>query len=183
MPLALDEVLRDHWPDFARRYETRLAAAHHRAVRAVMSCRTPELGGHVWQCACHHHHTHYAYHSCNHRSCPQCGALDQQKWAAVQEARLLPGVPYFLVTLTIPDALRGLCKLEPAILYDLLLREAAGALKDLCSPNSAASPASPPCSTPGAAKCSTIPMCMSSSPPSCSTCAANCCASRPNRIS
>lgn len=132
MPLALDEVLRDHWPDFARRYETRLAAAHHRAVRAVMSCRTPELGGHVWQCDCHHQHTHYAYHSCNHRSCPQCGALDQQKWAAVQEARLLPGVPYFLVTLTIPEDLRGLCKLEPAILYDLLLREAAGALKDLC---------------------------------------------------
>jgi hypothetical protein len=50
----------------------------------------------------------------------------------VQEARLLPGVPCFLVTLTVPDALRGLCKLEPAILYDLLLREAAGALKDLC---------------------------------------------------
>jgi hypothetical protein len=45
---------------------------------------------------------------------------------------LLPGVPYFLVTLTIPEKLRGLCKLEPAILYDLLLREAAGALKDLC---------------------------------------------------
>jgi hypothetical protein len=64
--------------------------------------------------------------------CPQCGSLDQQKWAAVQEARLLPGVPYFLVTLTIPDTLRGLCKPEPAILYDLLLREAAGALKDLC---------------------------------------------------
>ena len=97
-----------------------------------MSCRTPVLGGHVWQCSCHHHHTHYAYHSCNHRSCPQCGSLDQQKWAAVQEARLLPGVPYFLVTLTVPDSLRGLCKLEPAILYDLLLREAAGALKDLC---------------------------------------------------
>jgi hypothetical protein len=132
MPLALDEVLRDHWRDFARRHHTRLAAAHHRAARAVMSCRTPVLGGHIWRCACHPHHTHYSYHSCNHRSCPQCGALDQQKWAAVQEARLLPGVPYFLVTLTVPDALRGLCKLEPAILYDLLLREAAGALKDLC---------------------------------------------------
>ena len=77
MPLALDEVLRDHWPGFARRYETRLAAAHHRAARAVMSCRTPALGGHVWQCPCHHHHSHYSYHSCNHRSCPQCGSLDQ----------------------------------------------------------------------------------------------------------
>lgn len=132
MPLALDEVLRDHWPGFALRHQSRLAAAHHRAARAVMSCRTPVLGGHVWRCGCHQHHTHYSYHSCNHRSCPQCGSLDQQKWAAVQEARLLPGVSYFLVTLTVPDSLRGLCKLEPAILYDLLLREAAAALKDLC---------------------------------------------------
>jgi hypothetical protein len=132
MPLPLDEVLRAHWPGFARRHRARLAAAHYRAARAVMSCRTAVLGGHVWQCACPRRHTHYAYHSCNHRSCPRCGSLDQRKWAAVREARLLPGVPYFLVTLTVPDELRGLCKLEPAILYGLLLREAAGTLKDLC---------------------------------------------------
>ena len=132
MSLPLAEVLRDHWPDFVRLHRPRLAAAHHRAARAVLACRTPVLGGHLWKCACKSHHTHYAYHSCNHRSCPQCGALDQQKWAAVQEARLLPDIPYFLVTLTLPDALRGICKLQPAILYDLLLREAAGALKDIC---------------------------------------------------
>jgi hypothetical protein len=45
---------------------------------------------------------------------------------------LLPGVPYFLVTLTVPDSLRGRCNLQPAILYDLLLREASGAIKDIC---------------------------------------------------
>ena len=107
------------------------------SIRAVLACRTPALGGQLWQCTCrcHRHHTptrHYVYHSCNHRSCPQCGSLDQQKWAATQEARLLPSVPYFLLTLTVPDSLRGACRKHPAILYDLLLREAAGALKDLC---------------------------------------------------
>lgn len=101
-------------------------------MRAVLSCRTPALGGRLWQCSCHPHARHFSYHSCNHRSCPQCGAIEQQQWCATQEARLLPGVPYFLVTLTVPDALRGPCKAHPAILYDLLLREAAGALKDLC---------------------------------------------------
>lgn len=131
MTLPLADVLRDHWPDFVRCHPARLAAAHHRAARAVLDCRTPALGGHAWRCGCCRS-VHYAYHSCNHRSCPRCGAIDQQKWAAVQEARLLPGVPYFLVTLTVPDSLRGICKLRPAILYDLLLREAAGALKDLC---------------------------------------------------
>lgn len=132
MPLSLAEVLRDHWAGFARRHRERLAAAHYRAARAVLSCRTPALGGHLWRCSCRRGHARFAYHSCNHRSCPQCGSLDQRKWSATQEARLLPGVPYFLLTLTVPDALRGVCKLKPAILYDLMLREAAGAVKDIC---------------------------------------------------
>lgn len=140
MPLELAEVLRDHWPGFARRHRARLAAAHHRAVRAVLACRTPALGGHLWTCTCRRHPLHFAYHSCNHRSCPQCGALDAQKWAATQEARLLPGVPYFLLTLTVPDALRGVCRKHPSVLYDLLLREAAGALKDLCCSKLGGSP-------------------------------------------
>ena len=32
MPLTLAEVLRDHWPGFARRHRTRLAAAHYRSM-------------------------------------------------------------------------------------------------------------------------------------------------------
>lgn len=137
MALDLAEILRDHWPGFAHRHRARLAAAHYRAVRAVLACRTPQLGGQLWRCTCRSHRhggpsSHYVYHSCNHRSCPRCGALDQQKWAATQEARLLPGIPYFMVTLTVPDALRGVCRKYPAVLYDLLLGEAAGAVKDLC---------------------------------------------------
>ena len=130
MPLSLEEVLREHWPDYARRNRARLVTAHYRAVRAVLQCRTSALGGNLYKCE-HCHTKHYAYHSCNHRSCPQCGALDQQRWCATQEARLLPGVPYYLVTFTIPDSLRPVCKQHPAILYDLLLRESAGAMQDI----------------------------------------------------
>ena len=132
MPLPLAEVIADHWPDFARRHASRLAAAHYRAVRAVLQCRTPAKGGHVYRCV-HCSKNHFAYHSCNHRSCPECGALDQQRWCARQEARLLPGLDYFLLTFTIPDTLRALCKQHPAQLYDLLLRESAGALQDLAA--------------------------------------------------
>ena len=130
MPLPLAEVLADHWPDFARRNASRLVTAHYRAVRAVLDCRTPALGGHLYRCEpCQT--KHYAYRSCNHRNCPQCGALDQQRWSAKQEARLLPGLDYFLLTFTIPDKLWPLCKAHPKELYDLLLRESAGALQDV----------------------------------------------------
>lgn len=129
MALDLTELLGEHWASYAHTHRQRLCAAHYRAVQRVLACRTPEMGGRVYRCGgCNKNH--YAYHSCNHRSCPRCGALDQQIWTAKQEARLLP-VPYFLVTFTIPAELRTLCQQHPATLYDILLRESAGALQDI----------------------------------------------------
>jgi len=127
--LTLAEVLRDHWPGYAQANRSRLNSAHYRAVRRTLACRTPELGGRLYGCGdCQQ--THFAYHSCNHRSCPQCGAADQQLWSARQEAKLLP-VPYFLVTFTIPAELRIACLRYPKELYHLLLRESAAALADV----------------------------------------------------
>ena len=129
MALDLAELLGEHWASYAHAHRQHLCAAHYRAVQRVLACRTPEMGGRVYLCGgCQKNH--YAYHSCNHRSCPRCGALDQQVWTAKQEARLLP-VPYFLITFTIPEELRTLCQQHPAILYDLLLRESAGTLQDI----------------------------------------------------
>lgn len=129
MPLTLADLLREHWRSYASANRSRLGTSHYRAVRRVLACRTPELGGQLYQCGdCRKHH--FAYHSCNHRNCPQCGALDQQLWSAKQEARLLP-VPYFMVTFTIPAELRPLCLAFPKTLYDVLLRESAGALSDV----------------------------------------------------
>lgn len=129
--MTLVDILREHWPGYARANRPRLVSAHYRAVRRTLACRTAELGGVLYRCGgCRKFH--YAYHSCNHRNCPQCGALDQQIWTAKQEARLLP-VPYFMVTFTIPKQLRYLCLAHPKALYNLLLRESAGALRDVCA--------------------------------------------------
>lgn len=109
--MTLVDILRDHWAGFARANCARLCSAHYRAVRRALACRTAQMGGMLYRCdSCSK--LHYAYHSCNHRNCPQCGALDQQIWAAKQEARLLP-VPYFMVTFTIPAQLRYLCLAHP----------------------------------------------------------------------
>ena len=129
MSLTLVDLLAEHWPSYSYKHLEQLSAAHFRAVRSVLSCRTAKLGGRLYRCGdCHE--KHYAYHSCNHRSCPQCGALDQQIWTAKQEARLLP-VEYFMVTFTIPAELRSLCLGFPNELYDLLLKQSAAALKDV----------------------------------------------------
>jgi hypothetical protein len=126
IPLA--EVLRRHWPAYEKKFGARLLPSHRRAVAAIVSCRTPALGGQLFQCECGQQH--YAYHSCNHRACPQCGHADATHWLEGQRRPLLP-VPYYLVTFTVPEQLRALIRSNQKVLYDLLLRHSAGALLDV----------------------------------------------------
>lgn len=126
IPLA--EVLRRHWPAYERKFGARLLPSHRRAVAALLSCRTPALGGQRYQCACGKQH--FAYHSCNHRACPRCGHADATAWLERQRRRLLP-VPYYLVTFTVPEALRALIRSHQKRCYPRLLRESAGALADV----------------------------------------------------
>ena len=105
--------------------------AQRRALTAIRRCRTPALGGHVYRCTdCAK--TDFAYHSCNHRACPRCGGASTAAWTARQEARLLP-VEYFLVTFTLPAALRPLVSARPDLLHDLLFRESAAALQQVAA--------------------------------------------------
>jgi Transposase zinc-binding domain/Putative transposase len=124
------DLLREHWPRYVAQAEGPIPSAHWRAAEAVLSCRTPRRGGQRHHCPdCSR--SHNIFHSCNHRSCPQCGATDQQRWSAVQEARLLP-VPYYLLTVTVPAQLRPACLRHPRELYDLLLKASAQGLRELC---------------------------------------------------
>lgn len=98
-----------------------------RALTAIQRCRTPALGGQLYRCtACGQ--ADFAYHSCHHRACPRCGGGRTAAWTRKQTERLLP-VPYFLVTFTVPAALRFAFAARPAALHDLLFGQAAGALQ------------------------------------------------------
>lgn len=130
--LPLAPVLARHWPAYQRRWGARVLPSHRRAVQAILACRTPALGGHRYRCAdCGREH--FAYHSCRHRACPQCGHADATHWIAQQKTRLLPGVPYFLVTFTVPAELRDLIRARQRDLYALLFRESAATLQEVAA--------------------------------------------------
>ena len=81
-----------------------LAPGQWRAVHAILHCRTPAMGGHVHHCAdCGEQH--FAWHSCNHKACPQCGAEATARWVERQLERRV-NAPHFLVTFTLPQELR-----------------------------------------------------------------------------
>jgi hypothetical protein len=129
--LHLADLLAGHWENYAHAHRHQLTNDHYRAVRRVLACRTAALGGRLYECAgCKE--KQYAYHSCNHRSCPQCGALDQQIWTAKQEARLLP-VPYFMVTFTLPEELRHPLPAPSRNPLSASSSQSAAALQDVCA--------------------------------------------------
>lgn len=82
-----------------------LSAPQRRAIWAITHCRTAALGGKAFACK-HCKHIHFAYHSCNHKACPQCGALANRRWVQ-RELNKLVNAPYFLVTFTLPAQMRA----------------------------------------------------------------------------
>jgi hypothetical protein len=128
--VRLAEILLAHWPAYQAKFGRLIPPEQRAAVRAILRCRTPALGGQRYACACGR--KEFAYHSCNHRACPRCGQDDAAAWLAQQRTRLLP-VPYFLVTFTVPEQLRAPIRQAMKPWYGALLKESAGALQDLAA--------------------------------------------------
>ena len=121
-------ALRAFLPQF-QTAEPALSPQQRRAIWAITHCRTAALGGRAFVCnACNQ--THFAYHSCNHKACPQCGALATRRWVA-REVHKLINAPYFLVTFTLPSELRG-CFFGPLAkqAYDLFFTAVHAALTE-----------------------------------------------------
>jgi hypothetical protein len=93
-----------------------------RALDALQKCRTPYMGGHIEACECCGE-IRIANNSCRNRHCPQCGAIDKEKWVMAREADLLP-VRYFHVVFTVPDKLNKLFLENQRTLYNLLFSTA-----------------------------------------------------------
>ena len=129
--VELADIFRRHAPDYIRRFGQGMLPSHYRAIYDIISCRTQQMGGHLYHCEnpdCQQ--MVYAYHSCGNRSCPLCGQDKTQRWIEKQQNRLLP-TPYFLVTFTLPAPLRPLARSNQKVVYDLLFTCAAAALQKL----------------------------------------------------
>lgn len=102
-----------------------------RVIHHILACRTPALGGHLWECLdCGEQRA--VYHSCRDRHCPTCQTDHAQRWLDKQRSLLLP-CDHYLITCTLPEELRPLARYHQRIIYDILIREAARAVMDLGS--------------------------------------------------
>ena len=97
-----------------------LPRAQLKVMRAIESCRTPALGGHLQQCdGCGYQQP--AYNSCRNRHCPKCGSLAKAQWLEDRKADLLP-VGYFHLVFTLPHELNPLILVNKKVLCDILFK-------------------------------------------------------------
>jgi len=128
--LAVHQLLRQLAPEYWKRFGPAMPQRHRQVLRKILSCRTPALGGELFQCPdCPGFD--YRYHSCNDRHCPLCGQTDADEWLQRQRRRLLLPVPYFLVTFTVPEELRNFIRSHQQVALDLLFAASSQALQDL----------------------------------------------------
>ncbi len=92
----------------------------HKVIDSIKVCRTEKLGFNVQSCQdCGIIQTHY--NSCSNRHCPNCQAINKDKWILAKQNDLLP-IKYHHTVFTIPAELRTLFKFNKELLYTLLFK-------------------------------------------------------------
>jgi hypothetical protein len=120
----LADIFRQHGQGYLATHA--LARSQAKAWRAIVTCRTAALGGHIDQCAACGT-TRHIYHSCRNRHCPRCQTRAKEQWIAARHRELLP-VSYTHLVFTIPHALNGLASHHFRCITDILFASAAATL-------------------------------------------------------
>lgn len=126
--MKLAPILKKYRPRFEAKYQQQLLPSHRRAMDAILRCRTAESGEMHYHCApCEQRET--LYHSCGHRSCPNCQNHEATLWLERQLQKRLP-VDYYMVTFTVPRELRQLIWNNQKLCYNALFQAASQTLME-----------------------------------------------------
>ena len=108
-----------------------LSTPQAKAWRAIVSCRTPALGGQRLVCeGCGAEA--WRWHSCRNRHCPRCQSRDREAWRAARMAELL-NVPYTHLVFTLPHEINALAAMHPRWVYDALMTSTAATLNEFAA--------------------------------------------------
>jgi hypothetical protein len=123
------DVFRRFAVDYLSAHGASMLPSHRRAIEDILNCRTAALGGQVWRCdQCDAER--WSYHSCRNRNCPKSHTAQTQEWLERRRAEMLP-VPYFHITITVPEELRDVLLANQRDSYGVLMRASAAAIIEL----------------------------------------------------
>jgi len=127
--IEVADVFRRFATDYLSAHGALMLPSHRRAIEDILNCRTAALGGQVWRCEqCDAEM--FSWHSCRNRSCPKCHTTQTRAWLERRRAEMLP-VPYFHITITVPEELREVLRARQRDGYGALMRASAAAIIEL----------------------------------------------------
>ena len=130
-PLELADVVRRFAGPYKEQFGHLMLPSHRRVLQDIAGCMTEAMGGGRYHCHdCHE--TFWRYHGCRNRSCPKCHGRQMADWLTRRSAEILP-CTYFHLVATVPSELRTLFLRHQKILYGLLMKMAAEAVRDLAA--------------------------------------------------
>ena len=127
--IELAQIIEQYGEEFISKH--RLCPDQLKAMKAIRSCRTSALGGHVDECdKCGHQKI--AYNSCRNRHCNKCQYLKQVVWIDKLKSNL-PVCRYFHLVFTLPAQLHKLVYLNQRCCYDILFKATAHTLNKVAA--------------------------------------------------
>jgi Putative transposase/Transposase zinc-binding domain len=127
----LADIFRRYGQTYLQQFGALMSAAQRRVMKAIESCRTALLGGHVEVCdRCGHQRVWY--NSCSNRHCPKCQSLARAQWLEERESELLD-TEYFHVVFTVPGEIADIALQNKRTLYRILFRATAETLHTIAA--------------------------------------------------
>lgn len=130
--IKLSDIFRKYGEAYLNKYSYNMLPSHKKAIWDISFCRTPVMGGQVYQCPdCNQYH--YSYHSCGNRNCNACQNDKTESWLESKK-ELLISANYFMVTFTIPDSSLGsFVRENQKLFYNILFKSSAQSIDALSS--------------------------------------------------
>ena len=121
--------MRRYGETYRAEHDASISCAQRRVMKAIETCRTAALGGHLERCdACEHQRI--SYNSCRNRHCPKCQSLARAEWIEHRQSELL-NCQYFHVVFTLPEEIAAIAYQNKAVVYDLLFQATAETLRTI----------------------------------------------------
>ncbi len=124
----VQDVFLSSFDEYGRGHFVPLQAG--KVAKAIMGCRTSQLGGHLDVCDCGYEHP--SYNSCRNRHCPKCQTVRKEQWVGKRRDEMLDE-RHLHTVFTIPAELNALVLQNQRMLYDLLFSASAQTVKELAA--------------------------------------------------
>jgi len=126
------QIFRDHWDTFTAANRSHYGTGYHdEVIQKMLGCGDPEKMGFAQYRCTHCGETHRVAFSCKSSFCLSCAKVHTEQWSDFIGRRMLPGVVYRHIVLTVPEFLRPWFYRNPGVLLSPFMRAGHACLLDV----------------------------------------------------